>query len=168
MAQAMTLISSQTLASAVHQVTIGSIPGTYRDLRLVVVGKMATGATAEGSSLRVNSDAGSNYSRVYMTGSGTGTGSSSNTTQTRMYTESWGTSEFIIFTYDWLDYAQTDKQKSVIYRANNPAGETMAHCGRWASTSAITQIDIYGSDASAGSADNWVAGSTFYLYGISA
>ena len=60
--------------------------------------------------------------------------------------------------FNFLDYAQTNKQKSILIRTNADLISAMA--GRVATTAAITSIEIFGT--------TYAAGSSFYLYGISA
>ena len=165
MATALTPIAWQSLASASASVTFSSIPGTYRDLRLIFNGTAtsATGDTVVGS---INGDAGANYSAVAMAGDGTSASSSSTTGQTTLYLN-WFTAlssaSRNVTVVDYLDYAVTDKHKVVLSRSNNTANGTEALALRWASTAAITSVTI-----KFASANTWAAGSTFALYGVSA
>jgi len=166
MAQAHILISSQVLASPTASVTFSSIPSTYRDLRVVIVGQMGSAATAQGTSLRINADSGTNYNRVYMAGLGSSTSSSVAASLNAYFTEEWSNTEWVQYQLDFLDYATIDRHKSFLVRNGAAGNAASAQCGRWASTAAITSLTFYGSDAFAGVADSWIAGSTFYLYGI--
>lgn len=159
------LIASNVLSTQSDSVTFSSISGSYRDL--ILVGVVKTAATGGPSAnLRFNSDTGSNYSFVQMSGNGS-TASSGNGTTT--YVEM-GTNLYISndFTYQFmahiLDYSTTNKHKAVLVRTNqtvdplNSGRGTNALANRWASTSAITSITINVFQA--------VAGSSFYLYGL--
>jgi hypothetical protein len=159
MGAALVPLQNITLGSAAASVSFGSIPSTYRDLRIVV--NAAT--SAEGNIfIQVNNDTGSNYSQVNMRASGGGAQSSSGTS-TRIqsnYSTGLQTSSRAVNTYDVLDYAQTNKHKTILIRANH-ADEVDAIAGRWASTLAITSLKLTANDSG-----NFTIGSTFALYGV--
>jgi hypothetical protein len=69
-------------------------------------------------------------------------------------------SEVSIQVIQFMDYAQTDKHKTVLMRTNRAGGGVSMIAGRWASTSAITSIVL------APDGGTFNTGSTFYLYGI--
>jgi hypothetical protein len=158
MAEAMTLISSQVLGSTAGNVTFNAIPQTYRDLRLVISGTTTTNAV-DALVMRYNGDAGSNYSVVYATGDGS-TASSGNQATTYLSAGVIGTSQSIT-NIDIMDYAQTDKHKTSIGRGNTPGWGTRMLAGRWASTSAITSVQIF-TEASL----LFSTSTTFKLFGI--
>lgn len=58
---ALSLISSQTLGAAAASVTFSSIPGTYKHLRLVAVGRGDAVTSSVSVKLQVNGDTGANY-----------------------------------------------------------------------------------------------------------
>jgi hypothetical protein len=60
-----------------------------------------------------------------------------------------------------MDYSATDKHKTTLVRSNNAADATEAMTGRYASTTAVTSIEI-GLDGSL----SFASGSTFSLYGV--
>jgi hypothetical protein len=164
MAQAMTLISSQVLGSSAASVTFSSIPGTYRDLRLVFSATLVSGANAS-EYIRFNGDSSSSYSSVDMAGNGsTAASGSSSTTQiysSYVYSDVGATSAPNIVTVDVMDYNATDKHKTVLVRANQAAYATTALAGRWANTAAVTSVVL-----SVSSGGSFATGGTFYLYGI--
>lgn len=165
---AMVPLYSATLASPVLSVTISPIPGNYRDLRLVVAATNATGATATDPYFRINSDSSANYSRVKINGSGSSSSSTSTASDSVIYYDAWSTSMPALVTFDFLDYAQTDKHKTMLIRGNAD-GTANAQVGRWASMNAMTSITIYCTDQmGGGTPDSFAAGSTFSLYGIQA
>lgn len=167
-----TPITSQTLTSSASSVTFSSIPQTYRDLVLVCdVTRATTASSSDWYRVRFNSDTGNNYNMVDMVGASTATsGSIANTNLI------WGSYNFAGM---WdgqksnlimhiFDFSATDKHKSVLQRINAFASSasnynTSAQAARWASTSAITSIEVAGYYA-----QNFNAGSTFSLYGIAA
>jgi hypothetical protein len=61
-----------------------------------------------------------------------------------------------------MDYAQTDKQKTMLVRANSNTNEVAASAVRWADTSAINSIRL----VSTALTSTLKAGSTFSLYGV--
>jgi hypothetical protein len=131
-------LATTTLGTATATVTFSSIPATYRDLVIVIIGtQTATGTN--GGWMRFNSDSGSNYSRVRMMG--TGSAASSNTlsgTEMEVMVLQAQQSNFII---NVMDYSATDKHKTVLGRSNSDFA-TIANAGRWASTSAVTSVTL--------------------------
>lgn len=163
MPAAMTLISSQTLGSAVASVTFGSggtLPQGYRDLYLVA--NWGNTASTGDMLMQFNGDTSNTYTYVEMSGDGTSPGSGNGTRTgilfgwTNAATSNWVNAMHI------MDYAQTDKHKTVLTRTGAASIATSAKTSRWPSTSAITSIVI-----NAGSS-TFTAGSTFMLYGVSA
>lgn len=158
---AMVALFSTTLAAATSSVTIAGIPTTgYRDLRLIV--DVSVSPSEGNIVINFNGDNGSNYSYVNMRSFSSGSLASSASTSSSIvsnYSTGLQTSSRAINIYDIMDYAQTDKHKSVLVRANHSA-ELDAIAARWANTAAINTITI--------SNGNFTAGSTFTLYGIKA
>ncbi len=64
-------IATTTLSSAASTITFSSIPATYTDLRIVLVGSTTTSTTGAFVGLYPNSDTASNYSRTQLLGDGT-------------------------------------------------------------------------------------------------
>lgn len=161
MASALVPLQNLTITGAAATVTFASIPATYRDLRIVV---NAATLTEGNIFIQVNNDTGSNYSQVNMRASGGGAQSSSGTS-TRIqsnYSTGLQSSSRAVNTYDIMDYAQTDKHKTILVRANH-ADEVDAIAGRWANTAAITSVKLTANDAT-----TFTAGSSFALYGVKA
>jgi hypothetical protein len=150
-----TPLGNVTLGSTTSSVTFSNIPSTYRDLILVYSG---TTTTISGVIARVNSDSGSNYSLVRMFGASSGANSSSTTTDYLpvVYT---GNPVTGISVLQIMDYSATNKHKTALTRAGGIQYDvTEALSSRWANTAAITTLQIVSL--------NFVAGSTFNLYGI--
>ena len=159
------LIATNVVSSTVSSVTFSSIPATYRDLVLVLV---AAGTAPGGSAqIRFNGDTGANYYWVRMEGNGTTASTASGAVSFmpgsgNLYINTGLTYQAVI---NIMDYSATDKHKMAIHRVNQTVEPTYsgvgaaAHITRWENTSAINEILIYTSP-------NFVAGSTFYLYGI--
>ena len=156
-----TALATLTLASAQSTVTFGSIPATgYRDL--VLVTSVATQSDSfRQYRMRLNGDSGANYSQVRMDGNGSSTGSSGDSSATEMLFFSTGTgSTFATMITQFMDYSATDKHKTLLHRSNTPDATVGAQAARWSNTAAISSIAIYTP------AGQFVAGSTFSLYGI--
>ena len=156
-----TPIASTTLTGTQTTVTFSSIPGTYRDL-IVIISALASNNVSS-PYLTINADTGANYNRVRMSGDGASTFSNAQTGQTSALLRYQGgisntTPTPIII--DFLDYSATDKHKTFLSKCQNAAAATDITAHRWASTSAITTLafDLGGL--------NWAAGSTFSLYGV--
>lgn len=161
------LLASNVLSSTASTVTfdnLNTLASGYRDLIFQI--NLAT--TSSGQSyvtMRFNSDTGSNYHWVGATGNGTTTVSSSTGGSPFPYIAvsnyvGSATNSKAILNVNLMDFATTNKHKSVLVRANNASQGTTMEASRWASTSAITRIDINSLSAS------FPAGSSFYLYGI--
>ena len=155
------LLDSTTLTSSASSVTLSGISQDYRDLILVTQAIPVTTATP---SMLFNSDTGENYHAVTMRGNGSTT--TSVTRSPRAYLavsgdESLFENQFMMIV-QIMDYSATDKHKSVLSRAGRASGGTSAIAGRWASTAAITSVTLNTL------ANDYAAGTTVYLYGISA
>lgn len=152
MSSAMVALATTTISSTVNSVTFGSIPATYRDLRVVYYAGMQPDGNQD-VGFQVNGGTGT--SGVYMAGFGSSTGSG-----TSADLVGYVTSAGMVNTLDILDYAQTDKHKPMLLRYGAAANFSAAAAFRWASTSAITSVRFY-----IGSG-NFSIGSSFSLYGI--
>ena len=160
-----TPLANITLGSAASSVTFSSISGAYRDLVLVIEASPAD-TSFPAVWLRANSDTGSNYSYVRMTGNGSTAASLSNASQTVLQIGSaFGlggtTASRAVIVVQIMDYTATDKHKSVLSRASTPNNGVEAATSRWANTAAITTIQAL---VSAGT--GFATGSSFALYGI--
>lgn len=157
-----TLIDSVTLGSSASSVTFSGISATGKgDLVLVISAKAVEGNGVV--RMRINGDSGANYYSVAMFGTGSTASSSLNSgfnQQTLTHSEnSISTSTFNLMKVELQDYSATDKHKSYLIRSNESSFTTQGLAGRWASTSALTSLYIYG-----GGFTNFAIGSTFFLY----
>jgi len=150
-------LATTTLGSATGSVTFSSIPATYRDLVVVIDAKSGAGVATIG--LRFNSDTGNNYSYVDMSGTGSSTSSSANTQDRATMGFVGGTSAYMS-TAQIMDYAQTDKHKTVLARHSNASGNVQALANRWANTNAITTVNL------STAVNNFPVGTTLSLYGV--
>jgi hypothetical protein len=173
----MTLIS-QTVASAISSLTLGSIPSTYKQLHLVWSGILHSGS-GNSFQIRFNNSSSSVYA-ISMTGSNgiaLNTVSDTYTALAPTYApfgqESYS-NDFRLAASGWLvidNYASTTKVKS-FYGSHNHYNEAAgnyrfsnAYTGTFNSTSAISSIDVFRASGS-GTFSN-IADSTIRLYGVS-
>jgi hypothetical protein len=155
--QTYTPLATVTLASTNTSITFTSIPATYRDL--VVVSNISR-ATADGLiQIQLNSDTGSNYSRVWMLGSGSGSGNSGTSTDSGYKMLSYSTRISTVIS-QLFDYSATDKHKTMLWRGNDSGAEVSAMAGRWANTAAVTTLRVHTV------VGDFASGSTFSLYGV--
>jgi hypothetical protein len=156
-----TLINSVTLTNAVASVTVTGLPQTYGDLVLVVNAIRTAGPQYR---LRFNNDSNPSYNAVTMTGVYGSARSDNPTNATSFYlNDNAGDGPGGLLKIQIQDYSATDKHKSGISRFDNlgisvPA--TLAGALRYASTSAITEVNFILSSGS------YQVGSTFKIYGI--
>lgn len=155
------LISSQVLSTSASSVTFSSISQDYRDLVLVCEASH-TKTGYNNMRLILNSDTGSNYNLVSMGGDGSSAFSTSASNQAFMDITgtNLNTSQVGLFTCQFMDYSATDKHKTVLTKHDSAERGTNRFANRWASTSAITSIQV------SFETDQIASGSTFYLYGI--
>lgn len=157
-----TPLANLTLGATATTVSFGSVPATARDLILVAQVGVSNSSIVR---VRLNSDAGNNYSYQRMEGNGTSATAATASTQAFIQIamgdgRPTSTSNALIVS-NFLDYSATDKHKTVLSRSDNAALGTQALVNRWASTSAITTIQL-----SLESTFTFSVGSTFALYGI--
>jgi hypothetical protein len=152
-----TPLATVTLGSSASSVTFSSIPGTYKDLVLVVNGKSGTG-TETNLALRPNNDSG-NANRVFMFSDGSSVSSGVFTEALFIGTLPTSESSNTTSISNIMDYSATDKHKTILQRSSR-AVNVSAQALRWGSTSAITSIVLVVTTQSIG------AGTTLSLYGI--
>ena len=157
-------IATQTLGSATATVTFSSISGSYTDLVLICQVQRST-ATGTYLQMRFNSDSGSNYSTTILYGSGSTAGSwrDSNRTDINLdYYAAPTNSSWSIRNINIMNYSNTTTYKTVLNRANDATQGTDTGVHLWRATSAITSLVL------TMPSNNFIAGSTFTLYGIKA
>jgi hypothetical protein len=162
-----TPLATITLTSTDSEIVFASIPATYRDLILVSSSRNSSqSAPFNQYRIRVNGDAGANYFLVRMIGDGTGTGSAASgpdTEYTIFFSEPSSASSYAVTISQFMDYAQTDKHKTILSRNDAPSQSlTSAYAARWANTAAIHTISIFPPPGFGA----WAIGSTFSLYGV--
>ena len=162
-----TLISSNVLTSSAASVTFSAIPSTYTDLVLRMSARTNKAAVWEQVQLRINGTT-ANKSARWLVGNG---GSASSVAYTNFIgsipaanatANTFGSTEIYIPAY----LSSTNKPLSTFNVAENnssTAGDTEidAIAGLWSDTTSISSLEI-----NTGSANSFISGSSFYLYGI--
>lgn len=155
-------IATTTLGSATNSINFTSIPSTYTDLVIILVGTVSVAAVP---CIRFNSDTGTNYSGTNIAGNGTGAVSSRSVGDTQIFsnfTQNFSTTVPGLLQIDIFSYAGSTN-KSVFVRESrdeNGFGLASSLVGLWRNTSAITSINLRPES------QNWKIGTTATLYGI--
>lgn len=158
-----TLISQTVLLSASSSVTIGSIPGTFRDL-VFVVDATTVGSGPYNVGITTNLNTG-NYRYAYANGDGSTTAASApgdNRIQVPGRSSYWSNGYRTHILGNIMDYSTTNKQKPFLIRTGTASGATEMILGQEFGTGAITSINF----AIGGSVSQFAVGSIFTLYGI--
>lgn len=149
-----------------NSIDFQNIPGTFRDLLLVINPVASSTATGTGSWIRVNSDTGTNYSMSHMYGNGSTilSGRSSNQGSFWPTDAIFGNGIPGNQILHLFNYADTSRQKHGLIRQGgdaNGSGTTYLYAVTWRSTAAVTQLTSYTSGG-----NGTFAHATATLYGI--
>lgn len=158
-------IATATGDGSSASITFSSIPSTYKHLQLRM--SILTG-TAGGTLLwRANGDTGANYAAhvVYGSGSAAAANYSTGVTSADFFNNvtGTGTTQPTAVIFDLLDYANTNKNKTVRILAGvdkNGSGEIDFYSGLWLSTAAVNSLTIRMSSG------YFTTTSSFALYGV--
>ena len=169
-----TPIASSTLTSTQASVTFSGISATYTDLVLVLSGLDSRGGGANDDSVQLTfntdtSTSSTNYSwtSFYGNGSSAASGRGSNSRGIDAYvigTPAQTTPGVIVSNI--MNYSNTSMWKTVLCRGGTGYALTSFNIGLWRDTAAINSITIW--PGYNGSGYNFLANSTFALYGIKA
>ena len=158
-------ISAITLSETQSCVEFNNIPGTYTHLQLRAF--LVSGYSAN-NQFRLNNDSGTNYTWHQIQGTGSAVEAyASNPTSNPPWGLNSGNSSYpMVSIMDFLDYANTNKYKTVrTLSGNDGTGTTASRVGLyssvWMNTAAITSIRLTNDFGS-----TILANSTFTLYGI--
>lgn len=160
-----------TSPSATTTVTFSSIPGTYSNLELKILGNSQAAATTDTLTMRFNGDSGANYDNEFIqANTSTVTGSGSNADTGIKLASVVGSTGIATggtpVNIEIPGYAQTSLQKGALSQVGLKIGTSnvnqlfyIGYQGTWRNTAAITSIAlILGS--------NWTSGSVACLYGL--
>ena len=155
-------IATTTLGSATKSITFSSIPATYTDLRVVLVGTIQTAAdfyevTFNGTT--------SGYSWTHLSGDGSTAASGRITSNTKWVPNlplAGSTTIPMLSTVDIFSYAGSTFKTGLMETSAdlNGSGRVIRSVGLWQNTAAITSIKLEVQSY------NWNAGTTATLYGI--
>lgn len=151
-------------------VSFSSIPSTYRHLQVRLIARSDRTAGVDLIGVRMNGDSSGNYSNHLFKGDGSSTSVDFDINATRMNiqrlaSDNLNASIFSSYVVDILDYANTNKYKTIRYIAGydaNGSGQIVGGSGAWRSTSAVTSLSFQNLDYSS----NYKQYTTFALYGI--
>jgi hypothetical protein len=160
------------VADTVSPITLGSIPSTYRHLALELNVRSARATVNESMTLRFNGDSTANYHWVNLSGTTVNTSTSAQMAQTSIPVGSPPGSTATAARAEPIrlfipDYARTAFHKTVdvdtfLFLDDTAGSASIAKMGGlWRSTAAITSIQF-----ALATGPNFLAGSTFTLYGI--
>jgi hypothetical protein len=168
-----TLISSNVLTGTAASVTFSAIPATYTDLVLRVSTRSDRSATRDSYKIRFNGDTGAStlYSYTQLYGDGSSAGSVRNSSYDnigeQLTTAATGTSNTFNSAEIYIPSYTVSQSKpigSFNVQEYNSAGtsEIAPYASLYRSNSAISSITL-----TLSTGPNFVATSSFYLYGIS-
>lgn len=137
-------IETQTLGvSGALSVTFSSIPSTYTHLQIRYIARNSS--LANNTIIRFNGDSATNYSTHYLVGNGSSASAGAEVSSTYIYTDilSQTSTSFAPTVVDILDYANTNKYKTVRSLSGidmNGSGTVWLASGAWRNTAAITSL----------------------------
>lgn len=149
-------------------ITFSSIPSTYKHLQIRALGRGTFADNNTFPNIRFNGDSGSNYSWHILDGNGSSVSAGSGVSQTSAgvptFTAGNSTANiFGVMVMDVLDYANTNKNKTVRYLGGhdqNGVGILRFGSGSWYNTTSINSISFIVNS------QNWATNTHFALYGI--
>ena len=154
-------IATVTLGTSASSIDFTSIPSTYTHLQIRASHLSSAGANFY---IRLNSDTSANYAWHELVGDGaTAGGYNASSVTLGYYAYSPSGANPTVSVIDLLDYANTNKNKTVRALAgndNNGSGRVTFTSSLWRSTSAVNAVTIY---PSTGTFSQY---SSFALYGI--
>jgi hypothetical protein len=153
-----TPLATVTLGSTGTSVVFSNIPATYRDLILVCDYAASSLSYLQ---LQINSDTGTNYSFVTMYTDPAVVSTANTYDRFYLTTNTIQSGARIASVAQIMDYSATNKHKTVLSRQNftRATGTQVveAQASRWASTSAITSLQVSG---------GFSTGAALSLYGV--
>lgn len=152
-------IATYTTVGAVNTVVFSSIPGTYRDLMVVVRGSM----TSSGSSIAIRSGSMNFWRQGVVAVFGGSTPIGVTNLNQQLYSQTSVSPVTFALEAHLYDYAQTNKFKAVTMQDMGATNYAALTTGWGDTTSAITAVTLqtYGGSTIA-------AGTIFSLYGVTA
>lgn len=153
-------IATATGTGSSGTITFSSIPSTFKHLQIRFT---AFTSAAININVRFNSDNGANYAYHQLVGDGASVSSAGVASSVVMYGGYATSSQYGVGIIDLLDYASTNKNKTMrsLHGSDaNGSGLILLRSGLWQNTNAITSIELISTSG------NFTTASTFSLYGI--
>lgn len=161
-----TPIATTTLSSATNLVGFSSIPSTYTDLIIVC---NAGVATLQDMYFRINGDGGANYSWTHIYGTGSSTGSTTSTGNAAGMADYYGAPNLTVGSssqiIQFMNYSNSTAYKSILTRSGRADSGVDITANLWKSNATINAIEFR---IPGNASINFLTGSTFTLYGITA
>jgi hypothetical protein len=162
-------IATVNLSANTSSVTFSSIPATFTHLQLRAIVRTTRTGGPDILGVRYNNDSGNNYVQHNLYGDGSTPQTDRDTSYPqqnvhRTSSDANGASVFSGFVIDILDYANTNKNKTLRSLGgfdDNGSGRIVLNSGLWMSTSAIASIYLFSVFS-----ENFKQYSSFALYGI--
>ena len=163
-----TLITGQTIGSSAASYTFTAIPSTFTDLVVKWSARESAASTERDLAIRFNNDSSTLYSNRWLRGDGSSASSSNVSTFDRFFLGSYtpganATSNTFSNGELYLPNYTASQNKPVSFfnalETNSAAAWLRADAGLYRSTTAISRIDFI-------AVSTFIAGSSFYLYGI--
>lgn len=166
---ALTQISQQVLVSPAATVTLTSIPGSFTSLIVKLMARSSNASATDAMYMQANGDTAAHYNRQFLDAVGSTVSAGPNASvaqaQISILPGATGTASYPgISTIEIIGYAQTTFFKEGLVFSGGPGPsnfEITNFWWSWASTSAITSLTLGMSSGA-----NFIAGSTFTLYGV--
>jgi hypothetical protein len=169
MAKGMEAIYTQVLTSSAGTVNFNNIPQTNTDLMIVASTRCDFASIRIAGAIRFNSDASSVYSDTLLTGDGSSAASGRSQTSFSYLIESTGTSATAntfgsntIYIPNYTSTAFKQYASECISEHNGTNVNQTLYSGLYRSNAPITSLSLF-----PGGGANFIANSTFTLYGIS-
>ena len=158
-------LATVTLGGSDASIVFSNIPAIFKDLVITLNGTPADTAYPV-HALRFNGDTANNYSYVGMTGNGSSAASGNNgslgyASLGQAYGIGPATSSNFATIANIMDYAATDKHKTMLARNNVSGTGVEAQAVRWASTAAINSVTVITSSGA-----GFATGTVISLYGV--
>ena len=141
-------------------ISFTSIPSTFQHLQIRF---SAYTSAAANINVRFNSDTGTNYAYHQLVGDGSSASAAGVSTSSVMYGGYITASQYGVGVIDLLDYANTNKYKTMrsLHGSDaNGSGLVLLRSGLWQNTNAISTIELISTSG------NFTTASSFALYGI--
>lgn len=164
------LITSTEITTNTGSVTLSSIPATYNDLVLKIVGRSDNASGTEYPFIRFNSDSSSVYSEAYLIGSSSISRNGNNMVSgfyppvlnsNNATSNSFGIIEMYI-----NQYSKTNAEKPYVAHGTQGTNSSITYFGGFSVGNYYVYTAISSITLTPFNGSNWLPGTSFWLYGI--